>query len=214
MLHIKMNLAVSFYVNPSSSKVTPFNQRTGPHKYFFDKNFDAVDTFDESNNLYLSIKSYTLRDEVKVGVRYSKKEFGDFEYFFRNFDGVVTIENSFCNEENCNKKGYLRDYLLINGYTLKFSKNLDNALFFKLKLIKNAEGVSQKCYTTLVDGKEFILTYHPKYKKLVLNDNLIENNSLFSPNNILFVTDNDVLYENLSMLDLPAYENIKLLSDF
>lgn len=207
-----MNLAVSFYVNPSSSKPTPLNQKPGPHKYFFDKNFEAVDTFDESNNLYLSIKSSMRTDELKVG--YSKKQFGDFEYFFRNFDGVITIENSFCNEENCNKKGYLRDYTLINGYTLKFSDNLNDALIFKLKLIKTVDDTSQKCYTTFVDGKEYVLTYHPKFKKLVINDNLIENNSFYSPNNILFVTDNDILYENLSMLNLPAYENMKLLSDF
>ena len=108
-----------------------------------------------------------------------------------------------------NKRGYLKNYELINGYTLEFNTNIRHALTFKLKMVNG-----QKCYVTKVDGVEYILTYHPEIGKLVLNEKFIPNNSTESPNNLMFITDDEVLYTNFKIQDLPPYKNMELLSDF
>ena len=191
-----MNLAVDYFVN--AEEHTPFGEKAGRYTYIFDKNFNATKQYGDVNNFYLGVNQNT----------------NGFEYFFRTKNQFMTINESFCNSENCDRKGYLRNYTEINGYHLTLSYEPNDTLLFKLKNVKTPSGNNQECYVTKVNGKEFILTYHPELRKLILYDSLVSSNSGSKPNNILFVTDDNKLYDNCKLLNLPAYDNIQLLSDF
>ena len=207
-----MNLGVRYHVNPFKDEDGIIDTISGTKRYIFDKKFNATNKYDVDNNFYLGIRSHSSTVGVAIKIEY--KEFGGFEYYFRTENKFMTISESFCNDENCQKKGYLKDYVKIDGYTLTLSDNSEDTLLFKLKLIKTKTGSTRKCYTTTVYGEEFILTYHPKLNKLVLNNEIIPTNSSESPNNILFVTDNEEIFDILKMQNLPAYENLQLYSKF
>lgn len=207
-----MNLAVSYFVNGGDRGIL---ESAGSHQYFFDHNFEAVAVYSDDNNLYLGV-NYA---ESKIYLKAGYEEFGGFEYFFRTeSDEFMTISRSFCNdmdsEGTCNRKGYIGNYVQIDGYFLKLSSEQSEALIFKLKLISDEHGGRKKCYTTTIRGNEFILTYHPHFKKLVLSTQLMKSNSYYSPNNILFVTDNEELCKNLKMINLPPYKNLTTFEYF
>lgn len=71
----------------------------------------------------------------------------------------MKIDSSFCNDEDCDVKGYLKNTKKVNGYYLMFGGNSREALIFKLKLVteKNGIGNTQRCFVTTIKGKEFIL---------------------------------------------------------
>ena len=124
-----MNLAVEYTVYSSEKEI--IYDVPGHHIHIFNEKLESTNIYSERNNIYLGVKYNT--EDIKIG--YKKEEFGNFEYYFRSDENFISIDSSFCNRENCDIKGYLKNYQKINGYYLKLNNNYEEALIFKLKYL-------------------------------------------------------------------------------